>query len=217
MTKYTEASLFDLDQTLLTENSSYSFGSYLYEKQVISLASMLYCVGCYSLHKIGKLSLSGVHEKIFKSLFFGHSQERFKHLAVDFVEDNLSRMQYLPAIQRLDESRRKGQFTVILSSSPAFIVHLIAKKLGVHEYLATEYEIDKDGKFVSVGHVLDGEGKARFLQGFSSRICVEPINITAYTDSILDMPLLMQVGTAVGVNPDNKLRAVCVKKGWEII
>jgi HAD superfamily hydrolase (TIGR01490 family) len=217
MTKYTEASLFDLDQTLLSENSSYSFGSYLYEKKVISLASMLYCVGCYSLLKVGKLSLYGVHEKIFKTLFLGHSQDLLKQLAADFVADNLSRMLYLPAIHRLEESQRRGHFTAILSSSPSFLVGLIAKQFGIHEYKATEYETDQDGIFVSVGKVLDGEGKASYLQGFYDRVHIEPINVTAYTDSFLDMPLLIQVGTAVGVNPDNKLRAVCIKNGWEII
>lgn len=217
MTKYIEASIFDLDQTLLIENSSYAFGSYLYEKKVISLASVLYCVGCYSLHKVGKLSLDGLHANIFKSLFLGKSLDSFKQHAEDFVAQNLDRMLYHPAMARLEASRRQGHATIILSSSPSFLVDLIAKQFSIHEYQATHYEIDKERHFISVGNVLDGEGKARFLHDFCRREQMEPIQITAYTDSFLDLPLLQQVGTPVGVNPDNKLRAVCINKGWEII
>jgi HAD superfamily hydrolase (TIGR01490 family) len=209
--KYTEASLFDLDQTLLTENSSYAFGTYLYKKKAISLPSMLYCVGCYGLHKVGQLSLHDVHKKIFKSLFLNRSQDYFTEL------DTIDKMICSPAIQRLQDAQRQGHFTAILSSSPSFLVKLLAEHFGVCECLATEYKLDKEGRFISIEKVLDGEGKAQFLQNLSKRKTIPLEKIAAYTDSFLDLPLLMQVGKAVGVNPDNKLHAICVKKGWEII
>ena len=52
---------------------------------------------------------------------------------------------------------------------------------------------------------------------FYDRFHIEPINVTAIPTVSWSMPLLIQVGTAVGVNPDNKLRAVCEKNGWEMI
>jgi phosphoserine phosphatase len=41
--------------------------------------------------------------------------------------------------------------------------------------------------------------------------------MTAYTDSYLDLPLLKAVGHVIAVNPDNALRRLSKKQGWEIL
>jgi len=38
-----------------------------------------------------------------------------------------------------------------------------------------------------------------------------------YSDSMNDLPLLEQVTHAVAVDPDDKLRAEAVKRGWPVI
>lgn len=210
-------SLFDLDQTLLSTNGSYAFGCYLFRKKVISLPAMLYCAACYGLHKMGGLSLPATHEKIFRNLFQGRSHAIFTQLAREFVKDNIHKMIYTPALNKLREVQQFGHYIVLLSSSPAFLVRLIAEHLGIKEYHATEYELDKQGNFVSIRNVLDGQGKAQFLQDLINRSGIPIDKVSAYTDSHLDLPLLYQAGNAIGVNPDYKLRAICKKNGWDII
>jgi phosphoserine phosphatase len=61
------------------------------------------------------------------------------------------------------------------------------------------------------------EGKATFLQALSTKMGIPIDEITAYSDSFLDLPFLKEAGHAVGVNPDNKLRAMCNQYQWDII
>ena len=42
-------------------------------------------------------------------------------------------------------------------------------------------------------------------------------DIYAYSDSIYDLPLLKYSNRARAVNPDNQLREISAKKGWEVI
>ena len=42
-------------------------------------------------------------------------------------------------------------------------------------------------------------------------------NTTFYSDSINDLPLLLEVSNPIAVNPDEQLRATCWEANWEII
>ena len=42
-------------------------------------------------------------------------------------------------------------------------------------------------------------------------------NVTFYSDSINDFPLLAEVSKPIAVNPDNKLREECERRAWKII
>ena len=40
---------------------------------------------------------------------------------------------------------------------------------------------------------------------------------TFYSDSINDLPLLLEVEVPIAVNPENMLREEAIKQGWKII
>jgi phosphoserine phosphatase len=40
--------------------------------------------------------------------------------------------------------------------------------------------------------------------------------VTAYSDSVHDLPLLTFADKAVAVNPDDHLRRIALEKGWKI-
>jgi HAD superfamily hydrolase (TIGR01490 family) len=215
--KYRGASLFDLDHTLLKDNSSYRFGAYLYKHKKIPLSSMLYFVGCYGLHKVGKLSLQGLHEQIFIKLFKNRSLAEFQKYSHTFLDESFESMIYSPALEKLNEAKRMGQLTVILSSSPDFLVKLFAERFGVDRWAGTRYLTNSQQNLTAISEILDGEGKAKFLHALSKEMEIPTAEITAYTDSFLDLPFLKEAGHAVGVNPDNKLRAMCHQYQWDII
>lgn len=215
--KNRKVSLFDLDQTLLKENGSCEFGTYLFKHHVFPLSSMLYYVGCYAFHKVGKLSMQSLHKKIFSSLFRGKPADPFKQLAASFIKEKFDDMLYLPAVQRLNNAKREGHYTGILSSSPDFLVQLMATHFEVDEWAATFYITDKNDNFVKVSEIMCGDAKSRYLYSLSEKLEIPTSDFTAYSDSYLDLPFLEAAGTAVGVNPDNKLRAICKKNQWEII
>lgn len=209
-----KVSLFDLDHTLIQANCSYHFGSYFYKRSGFSLLSMFYAVGCYVLHKTGALSLQGLHERLFRRLFKGSSAEPIKKMALQFVSESLSLLLYAPAFQRLKEAQQHGQRTIILSSSPDFLVERFAEALKVDAWAATPYRIDQH-RFSAIGTVFDGEAKRDYVTRLLPTF--EREAIAAYSDSHLDLPFLEAAGRAVAVNPDRCLLAICKRRGWEIM
>lgn len=214
---YQGASLFDLDKTLLTVNCSYRFGVYLYKKKYLSLFSMLYLLGCYSLHKLGLLSMQSLHTKVFENFFKGRHAETIKKMAADFINETFDTFLYSPAVHKLRLAQSAGHFTSILSSSPDFLVKLFAQRFNVDEAYSTHYIVGNHEKFMEINNVLIGDLKARYVNELIIKLGIPRSQISAYSDSILDLSFLETAGIPVGVNPDKELRAICLKNEWEII
>jgi phosphoserine phosphatase len=45
----------------------------------------------------------------------------------------------------------------------------------------------------------------------------QDVHTTFYTDSINDIALLEKVNVPIATNPDARLRAVAVERGWQIL
>lgn len=210
-------SAFDLDHTLLADNSSYSFLRYLYKEQHLSLGSLGFIIGSNLRYQAGLLSIPQLHKKAFDRLFKGRSSIFIKERVDDFLQENFERLLYLPAIEKLKLAQEAGHLTVILSSTPNFLVEPIAKKLKVTGWYATEYAIDIDNKFCRIAKLMLGEGKASILHELGALYNVPNNQIHAYSDSHHDLPFLMAAGKAYGVNPNRKLRSICRKNNWSII
>jgi HAD superfamily hydrolase (TIGR01490 family) len=210
-------SAFDLDYTLFSENSSYRFGKYLCSKKLLPFKSLAFIVGCNIRHRLGLLSIMRLHEDAFKRLFYGRSSSQVKQWATEFVEQYFETLLYLPAIQKLKKAQAEGHLTVILSSTPDFLVEPIAKKLHVPVWNATEYAVDKDQKFCHIARLMLGSDKAEILARLKQQHSIPRQRIYAYSDSHLDLPFLMAAGTAIGVNPNRTLRSICRQNKWPVI
>lgn len=210
-------SAFDLDYTLFSENSSYCFGRYLCSKKFMSLFALGFIIGCNIRHATGLLPIEKLHETAFNRLFKGRLADVVKNWASDFLNEHFEKLLYSPALEKLKLAQAAGHLTLILSSTPDFLVEPIAKKLNVSDWKATQYAVDKDQKFCHIHQLILGRNKASILEELSSQYEVPKQNIYAYSDSDLDLPFLMAAGTAIGVNPNKKLRSICREKNWPII
>ncbi|CAF23965.1 MULTISPECIES: HAD family hydrolase [Candidatus Protochlamydia] len=209
--------VFDLDHTLLTVNSSYRFGTYLYQQKFISFFTLSHCLFYYARHKFLGMSMQKLHEKIFQKLFKGlYLKELQKHVK-NFLDLELIKLFYEPALQRLQEAKQRGDYTLILSASPDFLVQPIAEKLDVKNWRASVYAPDQEGKLEYLSSILDGLNKANYVVSLINQMQIDYTAITAYSDSYLDLPILELSGKAVGVVPDNYLRKICQERGWEIL
>jgi HAD superfamily hydrolase (TIGR01490 family) len=209
--------IFDLDHTLLTVNSSYRFGAYLYKKKFFSLFPLIRCMGYYGCHKLLGLSLEQLHHKVFWHLFKGQPLQEIERHAEAFVHGHLQELIYQPVFERLSLARRQNAFTAILSSSPDFLVKPIAHRLGVDAWYATQYVADGNGLLGRLGKIIQGREKAQEVKRLAQKLQVIDSSITVYSDSYLDLPVLQVAGKAVGVRPDNRLRRLCLKNKWEIL
>ena len=207
-------SVFDLDHTLLKKNSSVEFCKYLYKKKKLSFFSVLLSLLYYIRHSYLSLSLEDLHRKTFNKLLYKMRLEDLEKEASLFAQRYLDDLIYGPAFKKLKSAQELGHFTMILSSSPGFLVRVLAEKLQVNAWKASEYQIDESGRLSKISCILQGEGKAMVVQDTAKRLSISKKDITAYSDSHLDFPFLMSAGTSVLVNPTNRLKALSKELGW---
>lgn len=210
-------SAFDLDHTLTTGNSSFNFCHFLLKRKILSASSVLDSGICYLRHLFFGMSVTELHHAIFNRILSGLSMHLLEEEVDRFLREHLFNSLYMPAVYRLRLAQHLGHYTVILSNSPSFLVKSVAAFLGVNEWRATEYALDKEDKLERIALVLQGADKAHHLKSLSQKFGIHQEAITAYSDSYLDLDFLKASGTPIAVNPDKKLRALSLEKKWSII
>jgi HAD superfamily hydrolase (TIGR01490 family) len=210
-------SVFDLDRTLISSNSSMHFCFHLVKRKLLVPTTLLHCALYHFQHVCMDLSLVKLHESVFGKFLKGYALDRLEAEVESFLENYLSEALYTPAVCKLRLAQHLGHYTVILSSSPQFLVKKIASNLGVHAVQATEYGVDKEGKLCHIASIMEGSEKAAWVLKMGEQLQIPPALITAYSDSIWDLPMLRAAGTAVAVRPDKKLRIHALRQKWDIL
>lgn len=209
--------IFDLDHTLLTANSSFRFGLFLYRKKVFPIWVLLICFMNYARHKWLGMSIYHLHSKSFSRLFKGCLQSDICRYVDQFLNESLAPMLNDPVVQRLKNAQDRGDHVLILSSSPDFLVKKIAARLQVPHWSATVYKCDEQGNFSTISHVMEGREKGEYLKKLMDELQVIPSEVTVYSDSYLDLPILKMAGKAIAVGPDSHLKRICLQNNWEIL
>lgn len=215
--KDSHLSCFDLDKTLFKGNSSYNFGAYLYRIHGMTHGDMLQSLLFYGLCRAGLFNLYQLHQKTFNCLFRGRPLSFFEMHANRYFQSAFSELVNPVGYQVLLKAKQEGHFIVLLSSAPEFVVRPIAKLLGIEEYKATEYRLDDEGRCLSIAKIVDGHVKADLVQEFAARFKISLQDVTAYSDSYLDLPFLLAAGNRVAVNPDKRLRQISEENAWRIL
>lgn len=210
-------SLFDLDRTLLKTSSSFQFCLYLYRRKVFSAKFLIFSVWCRLRYHFLGLSLEDLHREIFQKLLYGFPLQILKDHVQPFLDGLLQWAIYTPAFEALQKAKAQGEKIVILSNSPDFLVGPIASFFGVHGWGATEYGVDKEGRLCNIAILMDGRAKAAYLEEMRKEQKIAKEDITVYTDSHFDLPLLDACGNQVVVNPERKLKKIAKRHNWRII
>jgi HAD superfamily phosphoserine phosphatase-like hydrolase len=108
-----------------------------------------------------------------------------------------------------------------VTATNEFVTRPIAQAFGVQELIAVELERDSQGWIT--GEIL---GTPSFKEGKVLRVSEwlsahhktwNDVQITFYSDSINDLPLLERAQIPVAVNPDARLRQLATDRGWRIL
>jgi len=215
--KWSRLSVFDLDHTLVKGNCSFSFCLYLVSKNVLPAYSLLYALYYYVRHHIFGLSLEKLHNHIFQLLLRGRSLPQLEEHVELFVDTYLDKAINASTLLRLRLAQHLGHYTLILSNSPSFLVAAFAKCLGVDDWKATRYGVDQEKNLSHIDFILQGKEKADYVNELACRLHISKEDVTAYSDSYLDLPFLLTAGTPVVVNPDRKLRKYSESHDWTVL
>jgi HAD superfamily hydrolase (TIGR01490 family) len=217
--------LFDLDHTLLPIDSDYSWG-----------------VFTTTMGWTDPVDFNGRNDEFFAHYKAGtldiHDYVRFATEAVrrqgavkaeaahaEFMQSVVQPAIKPQALALVRQHQLAGDEVVIVTATNEFVTRPIAQAFGVAELIAVELERDTStggtgwitGEIKGVPSAREGK-VTRVAQWLANRgFSWADVQTTFYTDSINDLSLMERVTHPVATNPDDRLRAIAIERGWRIL
>ena len=210
--------IFDLDNTLIAGDSDHSWGEFLVSEQLVDAQQFKKTNDqFYADYVAGSLDIFAYLEFSLQPLT-KMSMTELAELHKRFMQQVIASMQLAKAQALLQQHRDAGNRLLIITSTNRFIVEPICHSLGVTEILATDAQI-VDGRYSGKveGVPTYKEGKVVRLNAWLKEQGESLKGSWFYSDSINDLPLLLEVDHAVAVDPCPELQAVAEEKHWQII
>jgi HAD superfamily hydrolase (TIGR01490 family) len=207
---------FDMDKTLIAENSGSLYMKYRYERGEVGGWDLAKGLLAYLQYKAGVLDIRAFTQQAMIE-FRGQSERKLLREARDFVAELVLPTVYPEAISTIRKHQAQGHVVAIVSGATKFVVRPLAEALGIKHYLYTRLEVE-NGRFT--GRVIDPicfeEGKIYWLQQFIGERGIDLAKSWFYTDSVTDLPLMDLVGHPIAVNPDPFLFRAARRRQWPV-
>jgi len=210
--------IFDLDETLINVDSDVEWGRYLIDKNLVDPDEWKpKNERFYAQYKNGQLDIN-------EYLVF--SCEPLKTINLELLKrhrDAFIRERIEPSIlkkgQKLIEKHRSGgDELLVITATIEFITKPIISLMGIEQIIAPIPEF-ANGAYTgkTVGIPSFGKGKLQRLNQWLKKHNKTFDDITFYSDSHNDIPLLSAVTKPVAVDPDPILLKESKKRNWPII
>lgn len=210
--------IFDLDNTLLVDDSDHLWGEFLAEQGVVDGEHYReqndrflheYQQGTLDIHEFLRFSL-----QVLARLEPGE----LARLRAGFIESKIAPIVAPLAPGLLARHREVGDRLMIVTATNRFVTEPIARLLGVDTLLATEPAKNGERYTGEVeGIPCFREGKVTRLEQWLAANGETLAGSSFYSDSHNDLPLLERVEHPTAVDPDPELHATAEDRGWPII
>jgi HAD superfamily hydrolase (TIGR01490 family) len=213
--------LFDLDHTLLPIDSDHTWGVFTTElgwndPAVFSQRNdefyAHYQAGTLDIHDYVRFATQAARER-------GAVEAARAH---DRYMDEVIRPRITPeALALVRSHQHSGDTVMIVTATNEFVTRPIAQAFGVHELISVELERDASGWIT--GEI---QGTPSFREGKVTRVAQwlaqqglgwDDVEMSFYSDSMNDLPLLEKAHHPVATNPDARLRQLATERGWRIL
>jgi HAD superfamily hydrolase (TIGR01490 family) len=213
------AAFFDLDRTLISGSSAFSFGVTAWRQKLMPTSSLLRDAASALIFRwFGATDdrSDAVRERILSAVA-GVELADLEEVGQAMIPRLASRVRP-EATALIKMHQEAGRDTYIVSASPQEIVDRLAGAIGMAGGIGTQGEII-DGRYTGglTGHFVYGEGKAHAMRDLADRNDYDLSLCYSYSDSISDLPMMELVGHPVAVNPDGELADHARRRGWPIV
>ena len=207
---------FDVDRTIISENSGTLYLKALYDRGEIDSWTLLRNLGTYLQYKLNLLDIDRWVTKTMQQLK-GRSERTLLRESNRWFRDYVVPTIYPEAERLAREHAEQGHVVALVSGASKFVLKPLATHLGVKHVMHTQLEV-QDGRLT--GRVLQpicfGEGKIYWIQQLIEREGIDLAKSYFYSDSISDLPLLEVVGHPQAVNPDQLLYREARRRHWPV-
>ncbi len=217
--------LFDLDHTLLPLDSDYSWGEFTTQigwtdpvefKQRNDEFFAQYKKGELKISEYVRFATQAIKDQGAAKSIAAHAQ---------FMSATIQPAIKQAATDLIAKHRAAGDQLVIVTATNEFVTRPIATALGIEDLIAVQLE--RDESVGGTGWITGGikgvpsahEGKVTRVEAWLAdhQLSWKDVHTTFYTDSINDIALLEKVNVPIATNPDARLRAIAVERGWQIL
>ena len=215
--KAMQLAIFDLDGTLLGGDSDTLWCRFLIEQQGLDTALAARCEQVAALYAAGTV-VPEEYARCQAGLLAGRMAADLLPLRQRFLAEVVRPRIPHAARELLQRHRQDGDTLVLTTATNRIVSELTAQDLGVDAYLCTELE-QLGGRFTGrvVGAPNMRIGKVDRLRSWlasQGQGGAALKRATFYSDSINDLALLSVVGRPIVVDPDPRLAAMAIRKGW---
>ncbi|MDN0121988.1 HAD family hydrolase [Yersinia aleksiciae] len=212
-----DLALFDLDETLISDDSSGLWLRWLVDKGLAPVALAEQEQYLMKQYYQGELSMSCYMESTLSPLVGRHTTE-VAGWVERFIERDILPRIYPQARKMLAWHRNRGDYIVIISATGEHLVTPIAQHFSANAALSIGVTVE-DGRYTgkTYGTLTYREGKVeRLKQWLSASPQLDFEHTYGYSDSINDKPLLKYVDRATVINPGTELVDLAILHDWDI-
>jgi HAD superfamily hydrolase (TIGR01490 family) len=212
------AAFFDLDRTLIRENSGRLYALNEYKHGRLSLLQLVQSSVWLLMHHVSLLDVEAAYAKA-ASHWKGVSGTHVRDLAAEWFKHDVASRLTPGGARTLQNHRSEGHPLVLLSNTSGYIAEAACACWSMDHWLANIIPVDERGKITGVMDrpLCIGLGKVVKADRWSRENGVSLEASYFYSDSLSDLPMLERVGHPFVVNPDPKLQNVALKRGWPIL
>ena len=210
------AAFFDVDKTIISQNSGTLFLKYLYEQGRATKMDIVKGLASYMQYKVNLLDIEAFSKQTVKQLK-GQSEAEMIAFSSEWYDEVVRHYIYPEARALIGRHLEEGHMVALVTGATRYVAEPLAKDLGITHVICTQLEVRR-GLFT--GRVEEpicfGEGKILKLREFVDGHRIDLARSYFYTDSISDLPLLEVVGHPQVVNPDPLLYRRAARRKWPV-
>lgn len=210
--------IFDLDNTILNGDSDYAMVNYLVHTNILDESAAIQNQQFIEDYNRGELDFDA-YTSFALSAYIGLTLEEINQLILPFVAKVIEPLINIFALKMIHDHGDQGDTILLASATNELIVRPIAQRLDIPNVIGTQVEFINNqcsGAYIPPSAL--GAGKLELVTQWMARNdYTEFEDVTFYSDSINDLPLLEAVGHPKVVSPDPALEKIAAARGWTII
>lgn len=210
--------IFDLDNTLIANDSDFLWGDFLVKKGYVDGEQFAAKnAQFYEDYKSGNLDIFAYQRFALEPLS-KQSMQTLDEWHADFMQTVIEPIVLPKALALVEKHKQQGDRVLVITATNTFITRPIGKRYGIDELLGTEGEI-VDGRYTGevAGTPTFQEGKVVRLNEWLKEQNETLEGSYFYSDSHNDLPLLKLVDHPVVVDADETLLTYAKEHNWPSI
>jgi HAD superfamily hydrolase (TIGR01490 family) len=208
--------IFDVDQTVVRKTTTEYFLLTAMREGIIRFSQISRLPIDWIKYKLARIDMDFIENTVKK--LAGIEKADLLSIAEKCFEKRIKQNIYTEAAKLITEVLKNNERVIFATSSFDFIIKPLEEYFGIKGSIACELEYSGGRTTGSlVGYSSFGPKKKTAAQAWLDKNGIRSEDVSFYSDSYTDIPLLEYCGNPVAVNPDRILLREAKTRGWKIL